>query len=399
MTQEKKQDIIHLDMDAFYPSVEILDNPELKGKPVIVGGTNARGVVSSASYEARKLGVHSAQPIITAEKLCPNGIYIRPRMSRYSEISKKIFEIFREFSPLVEPLSIDEAFLDVSGMTRLFGSPADMAVKIKETVKKRTGLTVSAGVAPSKLVAKIASDLEKPDGLTVVPHDGVLEFLRDLPIKKMWGVGKVTLKNLNFMGITTIGDITELKLDFLEKKFGKLGTHLYYMSRGMDFREVETTHAAKSMGREDTFAHDITSINKAREKLLALATQVARRLRANNLLGRTVTLKVKYDDFQSITRGQTIPVPTDDQQEIYRIAVELIKGTEIGKRPVRLLGIYLTNLGLIDDEQQIGLFEQEDRTRKSLNQAMDRITDKYGREAVKPGTLLKKPLTTKKKPD
>ncbi|MBW1708610.1 MAG: DNA polymerase IV [Deltaproteobacteria bacterium] len=273
------KDIIHLDMDAFYPAVEVLDDPSLEGKPVIVGGQGDRGVVSSASYEARKFGVHSAQPIITARRLCPDGIFLPVRMARYVEISKKVFEVFCRFTPLVEPLSIDEAFLDVTGSRRLFGSPQEIAKKIKKLVKGEIGLTVSAGIAPSKLVAKIASDLEKPDGLTVVPHGKVREFLDPLPIEKLWGVGKVTRKDLELLGVRTIGDLSRLPRELLKSKFGKHGLHLYTMAGDMDERDVETRREVKSIGHEVTYAKDIVDLETVKKKLLALATQVARRMR------------------------------------------------------------------------------------------------------------------------
>ncbi len=238
--------IIHLDMDAFYPAVEVLDNPGLKGKPVIVGGTKGRGVVSSASYEARKFGVHSAQPIAKAQRLCPHGIFLPGRMSRYVELSGQIFEIFRRFTSLVEPLSIDEAFLDVTGSTRLFGDPVEMAIKIKQVVQEETGLTVSAGVAPSKFVAKIASDIDKPDGLTIVPPEKVRKFLDPLPIGKMWGVGKVTQETLAQLNIYTFRDLSRVPVKVLEKKFGKYGPKMHELSMGIDDRDVVPYQEAKS---------------------------------------------------------------------------------------------------------------------------------------------------------
>ncbi|MBW2060564.1 MAG: DNA polymerase IV [Deltaproteobacteria bacterium] len=386
----KPKDIIHLDMDAFYPAVEVLDNPELKGKPVIVGGRDERGVVSSASYEARKYGVHSAQPIATARRLCPDGIFLPVRMERYQEVSKKVFEIFQRFTPLVEPLSIDEAFLDVTGSQRLFGSPEEIAKKIRRQVKAELGLTVSAGVAPSKLVAKIASDLEKPDGLTVVPYGKVREFLDPLPIEKLWGAGKATQKGLAFLGVKTIGDLSRLPLEVLERKFGQHGVHLYHMARDMDQREVETEREVKSMGREETFAQDIMDLETVRKKLLSLATQVARRMRRKGFTGRTVTLKVKYKDFVQITRAVTLPEPTDDQGEIFQKSCQLLEETEAGQRPIRLLGIYLSRLVSPDDEKQLSLFNQQTalEKEKKLHTALDTITEKYGRDAVLPGTLL-----------
>ncbi len=244
--------IIHLDMDAFYASVELIDNPSLKGKSVIVGGSKQRGVVSSASYEARKCGVHSAQPIATAMRLCPQGIFLLVRMSRYQEVSEQIFEIFRGFTPLVEPLSIDEAFLDVTGSTRIFGEPEEIARKIKNRVKKETGLTVSAGIAPLKFVAKIASGMNKPDGLTVVPPGKVQEFLDPLPIDVLWGVGKATEKVFTTLGVKTIGDLNHIPVDILTAKLGKNGLHLHLLSRGIDEREVEIEDEVKSIGQEET---------------------------------------------------------------------------------------------------------------------------------------------------
>lgn len=391
MTKEQKE-IIHLDMDAFYPAVEVLDNPELRGKPVIVGGSRGRGVVSSASYEARAYGLHSAQPIAVAERLCPHGIYLPVRMKRYQECSKQVFEIFRRFTPFVEPLSIDEAFLDVSGSRKLFGSAENIVKQIKSSVFDEIGLTVSAGIAPSKLVAKIASNLNKPDGLTIVPHGKVNEFLDPLPIQKLWGVGKATQKVLTFLGVVTIGDLRLLSLDLLERKFGRHGNHLYRMARGWDRREVETGREVKSIGHELTFTEDIPDMEAATREILSLSTEVARRMRQNGLTGKTITLKVKYHDFVQITRSFTMARPTQDHGSIFRTCRLLLKGTEVGSRPVRLLGVSLSQLSSLNDEHQISLFPDEDNSGKkqSLNLALDTITDKYGRKAIRPALLLKK---------
>ncbi|MFC1825663.1 DNA polymerase IV, partial [Thermodesulfobacteriota bacterium] len=342
---ERRRTIIHFDMDAFYPSVEVLDNPQLKGKPVIVGGTSRRGVVSSASYEARKFGVHSAQPIVTAMRLCPTGIFLPVRMSRYKDVSREIFKIFHSFSPLVEPLSIDEAFLDVTGSGRLFGQPKAMAAHIKQAVQKKIGLTVSAGVAPSKFTAKIASDLEKPDGLTVVPHDRVREFLDPLPIEKMWGVGKATRKVLKRLNIHTFSDLRQTQVEVLEKRLGKHGLQMHLLSMGIDERDVVPEREAKSIGHEQTFLEDVIHLEEARRELLKLANRVARRMRAHGVSGQTITLKVKYSDFVQITRSQTLPESTDDGTEIYQTVCRLLEKTSAGKRPVRLLGVSVSQLG------------------------------------------------------
>jgi DNA polymerase-4 len=378
-------------MDAFYPAVEVLDNPELKGKPVIVGGSRKRGVVSSASYEARRYGVHSAQPTATAARLCPNGIFLPVRMSRYKEISDQIFEIFRRFTPLVEPLSIDEAFLDVTGSVRLFGNPVDIARRVKETVFKETGLTVSAGVAPSKFVAKIASDMHKPDGLTVVHPDRVREFLDPLPIHRMWGAGKVTQAALAQLNIRTFRDLNRVPVGVLEERFGKHGIKMHLLSLGIDDREVVPEQDGKSIGAEETFEEDLNALEPARKELLALAHRVARRMRREKIAGRTVTLKVKYGDFTLITRSATLPEPTDDAPEIYAAACTLLNKTAAGRRPVRLLGISLSHLRP-DSDNQLPLFRRNQRSPRKgrLNTALDSIQERFGERGIRPGTLLNK---------
>ncbi|MCD4716703.1 MAG: DNA polymerase IV [Desulfobacterales bacterium] len=382
--------IIHLDMDAFYPAVEALDNPALKGRPVIVGGTTRRGVVSSASYEAREFGVHSAQPIAKAVRLCPNGIFLPVRMKRYKEISEQVFEIFRRFTPLVEPLSIDEAFLDVTGSRHLFGDPVEIAKNIKQMVVKETGLTVSAGVAPSKFVAKIASDMEKPDGLTVVRPDRVREFLDPLPIKKMWGVGKATQEALGRLNVRTFKDLSRVPVKLLERRFGKHGLKMHLLSMGIDERAVVPDQDVKSVGHEETFSNDISDLGAAKKELLSLADKVARRVRQKKITGRTITLKVKYDDFVQITRSATLPKPTDDGPEIYSIACGLLEKTDAGKRPVRLLGISLSKLSFLASENQLALFDQSgsSQKRKNLNIALDSVYEKHGDNIIGPGTLL-----------
>ena len=390
--QGRPRHIIHLDMDAFYPAVEMLDNPELKGKPVIVGGSRERGVVSSASYEARTYGVHSAQPMATAMRLCPNGIVLPVRMSRYKEVSEQVFEIFYFFTPLVEPLSIDEAFLDVTGSTRLFGSPIEIAQKIKQMVAEKTGLTISAGVAPSKFVAKIASDIEKPDGLTVVPADKVRTFLDPLPIKKMWGVGKVTQKALSRIGIHTFKDLSQMSAEVLEKNFGKHGIHMHQLSKGIDERNVVTSHDVKSIGHENTYSEDILDVESAKRELLSLANRVARRMRRKGFEGKTITLKVKYHDFVQITRSVTLPTGTNDSTDIYANICRLVEKTAVGKRPVRLLGISLSKLSNIDSGHQLSLFDPHaaKEKRKKLNKTLDSMFEKFGDKGIRPGSLIDK---------
>jgi DNA polymerase IV len=383
--------IIHLDMDAFYAAVEVLDNPSLKGKPVIVGGNKQRGVVSSASYEARKCGVHSAQPIALAMRLCPKGMFLPVRMSRYQEVSEQIFEIFRRFTPLVEPLSIDEAFLDVTASTRIFGEPEEIARKIKNLVKQETGLTVSAGIAPLKFVAKIASGMNKPDGLTVVPPDQVQEFLDPLPIDMLWGVGKATEKVFTALGVKTIGDLKHIPIDILIAKLGKNGLHLHQLSQGIDEREVEIEDEVKSIGQEGTFPEDIIDEEIAKREILSLSTSVARRLRKEGVRGKTITLKVKYHDFVQITRSRTIAEPTDDGAEITQVCYLLLRKTDVGRKSIRLLGVSVSQLTSLE-AKQLSLFSRDSRLQKSqrLNKALDAIEEKFGEGAILPGTLLKK---------
>jgi len=402
----RHREIIHLDLDAFYASVEMLDNPEIAGKPVIVGGGGKRGVVTAASYEARKFGVHSAQPVATARRLCPDGVFLPVRMGRYKEMSDRVFEIFRRFSPLVEALSIDEAFLDVTGTDRLFGGALEVARKIKEAVASETGLTVSAGVAASKFVAKIASDMNKPDGLTVVPRGKEKEFLGPLPVGKLWGVGKVTETALHRMGVKTIGDLASVPAENLKKRFGKHGLHLHRLANGIDDREVEPEHEVKSIGHEDTYDEDIRDREAIGKELLSLAHRVSSRLRRKGFRGRTVTLKVKYHDFTQVTRAATLPSPTDDGATIYRTVIPLLKKTEAGRRPVRLLGISVSHFGEKrfprEEWGQIPLFGQRPEPRPpssrgttardpartaKLNEAVDRIREKYGERGIRPGTL------------
>ncbi len=385
--------IIHLDIDAFFPAVEILDNPALKGKAIIVGGSLKRGVVSSASYEARKFGVHSAQPISRAKRLCPQGIFLPVRMTRYKEISAKVFEIFYRFSPLVEPLSIDEAFIDVTGCQRIFGHPEDIAKKIKSIITHEIGLTVSAGIAPSKFIAKIASDINKPDGLTIVKEDEIKEFLAPLPIDKLWGVGRVTKKTLVQHGIKTIGDLSLLSPKVLQKKLGRHGLDLHRLSLGIDNREVTPGREIKSIGREETFPEDIIDKEAVRKELLSLAVKVSKRMRDKSKEGRTITLKVKYPDFVQITRSETLPAATDDGAEIFQVACRLLfNKTEAGQRPIRLLGISLSYLRPHGESEQPLLFQTDKASfrKKNLNLAIDKINKKFGEEALVPGTLLKK---------
>jgi DNA polymerase-4 len=344
-------------------------------------------------------------PTATAKRLCPKGIFLPVRMSRYAGMSDTVFAIYRRFSPLVEPLSIDEAFLDVTGCERLFGSAEEVARKIKAAVREETGLTVSAGVAPNKFLAKIASDLGKPDGLTVVPPGGEQAFLDPLPVGKLWGVGKVTEEALLGREIRTIGDLRRSSRETLVRTFGAHGEHLHQLSRGIDERPVETERDAKSVGHEDTYDHDLRDRGAMRRELLSLSDRVSSRLRRGGIRGKTVTLKVKYHDFVQVTRALTLSDPTDDGGTIYRCALDLLLDTEAGSRPVRLLGISVSKLVPAagarkkDRMEQLGLFGRpragfpeppkfvDPEKKEKLNRAMDRIREKFGPGGIVPGAL------------
>ena len=377
-------------MDAFYASVEQLDNPDLKGKPVIVGGTSKRGVVSAASYEARRYKIHSAMPIAQAMKLCPHGFFLPVRMKRYKEISNRVFSVFQRYTPLIEPLSLDEAFLDVTASSKLFGSAEKIAIQIREEVFQETGLTVSAGVASSKLVAKIASDLNKPDGLTIVPAGTEAEFLAPLPIKRLWGVGRKAQETLSLLGVHTIGDIGSLPEKLLEQKFGKHGISLRWKALGLDNRDVEIEHETKSVGHEFTFESDLVEMGAIRRELLELATMVAKRLRRYKLQGKTITLKVKYHDFKQITRSSTINEHITDSKRIYDEVLQLLLKTDAGEIPLRLLGISISGLRMESTSGQQPLFPgmQTTEKRKNINKALDAIQEKFGSTAILPGRLL-----------
>jgi DNA polymerase-4 len=382
--------IIHLDLDAFYASVEQFDDPDLRGRPVIVGGSSKRGVVSAASYEARKYGIHSAMPIARAMQLCPHGAFVPVRMKRYKEVSALVFAIFRKYTPLIEPISLDEAFLDVTGSVTLFGPSPEIAKKIREEIFAATGLTISAGVASCKLVAKIASDMNKPDGITIVSPGNEAAFLAPLPIKRLWGVGKKTHETLALLGVRTIGDLARLPLELLERKFGKHGRSLHRSARGLDVRNVETEHETKSVGHEFTFETDLVEPGRIRRELLELASMVAKRLRRYGLQGKTVTLKVKYHDFRQVTRAATTAPATADSKKIYEQILLLLKKTEAGRVPLRLLGISVSGLQEAGGASQGLLFAGKDPTakRQDINRALDEIQEKFGTKAILPGRLL-----------
>ncbi len=390
--------ILHLDLDAFYASVEQLDDPGLRGRPVIVGGTSGRGVVCAASYEARRFGVRSAMPTVEARRRCPEGVFLPPRFERYGELSRAVFAVYRRYTPLVEPLSLDEAFLDVTGSRALHGEPEPIARKVKSEVREGTGLTVSAGVADCKMAAKIASDLGKPDGLVVVPPGTTAAFLTPLPVSRIWGVGKVTEQALRALGIGTIGELARFPEQVLAERFGTQGAHMRALARGDDPRPVVPDEEARSIGAEDTFERDLAGEDALLPQLLDQCVRVARRLREAALRGRVVTLKVKYADFEQLTRRSTLPRPTDDAREIYRSIREDLARAGLD-RPVRLTGVTVSGFAAGEAEpDQMGLFGEDpagrqgdDQARRAaLNAAIDALADRFGEGAVKPATLAER---------
>jgi DNA polymerase-4 len=375
--------ILHADMDAFYAAIEQRDHPELRGKPVIVGGAGPRQVVSTASYEARKFGVRSAMPGVRAKQLCPHGVFVAPRMDAYEAVSAQVRAVFDRYTDLVEPLSLDEAFLDVTGSRALFGDGPTIAARIKDEVRAATQLTVSVGVATSKYVAKVASDLDKPDGLVVVAPGDERAFLAPLPVARLWGVGPATQQQLERAGLRLIGDVQSRSERDLVAAFGaSLGEHLHVLANGLDARPVESERDAKSLGHELTFAEDLTTDDEAHGVLLQLAELVGRRLRRHGLRGGVVRLKLRYGDFTTFTRQRAVPA-TDDDMVLAGVARELLDANWDRARGVRLLGVTAAALAPAGVPAQRTLFDGNPRKRGSLLQAMDAIRDRHGDEAVR----------------
>jgi DNA polymerase IV len=376
--------IIHLDMDAFYASVEQRDRPELRGLPVIVGGHPTRGVVLAASYEVRPFGVKSAMPMREATRLAPQAVVVPPRAEAYAAASEQVFAILESVTPLVEPLSLDEAFLDVTASQRMFGPPEQIALTLRRRIRAETQLAASAGIAPVKFVAKIASDLAKPDGQRQVAAGEVKAFLAALPIGRLWGVGRKTEAALAPLGLRTIGDLAARDPDWLDRRVGD-GRHLWELSQGIDPREVIPDRGAKSIGAEDTFEEDLEA-QELPPHIHAQALRVGRRLRRAGSKGRVVQLKIKLADFTLLTRRTTLPEPTDDGQLLYRAAIELL-GRERLRARVRLTGVAAHELD--QRSPQLGLFAAAPSRSDRLNAALDRIADKYGRDAVVPADIRK----------
>ncbi|MGD8576305.1 MAG: DNA polymerase IV [Thiohalophilus sp.] len=383
--------ILHVDMDAFYASVEVREQPALAGRPVIVGGSaEGRGVVAAASYEARQFGIHSAMPMVRALRLCPDAVRLPVRMDLYQEISQQIRDIFGRYTPEIEPLSLDEAFLDVTASEKLFGSPLEIAQQIKQVIQDELGLIASVGVAPNKFLAKIASDLEKPDGLVTVEPDAVQEFLDPLPISRLWGVGKVTAGQFERLGIQTIGQLRRRTPEFLEFEFGKFGKQIWELAHGRDSRPVVSDHRAKSLSTEHTFAEDIRDSAILRAWLIDLCEQVGFRIRQHGFYGRTVQIKLRFADFRTITRAQTLDKPSQSTADISHTALELLARARPDQSAVRLLGVGISGLdqSMTMNDQQGDLFTEGNNSsqrQQELDELADAINTRFGKQQLRRG--------------
>jgi DNA polymerase-4 len=378
--------ILHVDLDAFFVEAERLRDSRLVGKPVAVGGTGGRGVIASASYEARAYGVRSAQPTATAQRLCKDLIVIAPAHGRYGELSGQVFEIFREFTPLVEGLSVDEAFLDVSGLRRHYETPVEVATAVRSTVRSRIGLPASVGIAATKFMAKLASEAAKPDGQLIVPKETEFVFLHALPVEALWGVGPATLAGLQRLGVVTIGDLAELPKDTVLKSLGPAqGAHLIALANGSDSRPVIPDSSAKSISVEETYDHDLEGPEVMTTALLAHAQRLSDRLHRSGLAARTVTLKVRFADFLTITRSVTSETGVDSPRDLFAAATDLL-GQVTLDRPVRLLGLSGSGLEAAARPRQMPLDSDEDWAK--VAEAVAGVRDRFGEHSVEPARLL-----------
>lgn len=376
--------ILHVDMDAFYASVEQRDDPSLLGKPVVVGGTaQGRGVVAASSYEARNFGIYSAMSAHRAKQLCPHAVFIRPRIDHYAAVSHQLRLIFEEFTPLVEPLSLDEAFLDVTACESLMGPASQIGQQIKSLVQEKLRLTASVGVAPNKFVAKIASDLKKPNGFVVVLPDQIQSFLDPLPVGRIWGVGKVTAQVFKRFAISTIGQLRQLSKETLTDLFGASGEHYWQLSHGIDNRLVVPDREAKSISNETTFSEDISDVDDLKEWLVILVEQVSRRLRNHDRMGRTIELKIRFSDFKSLTRSLTLSHSTNITSELLEAGIELLNNRlPRNHLPVRLIGFGVSHFDQ-SNMMQLQLFDETEREQqRSLDKVADQIAAKFGKHAL-----------------
>jgi DNA polymerase-4 len=381
--------VLHVDMDAFYASVELRERPELRGKPMIVGGGGNRGVVLSATYEARAHGIRSAMPMSRARRMCPQAVVVEPRFGAYTEASRGVMEVFRSVTPLVEPLSLDEAFLAVKGAARRFGGPRLVGEWIRATVEDEQGITCSVGVATTKFVAKLASAHCKPDGLLVVPADGVVAFLHPLPVAALWGVGEKTEEALARLGLRTVGDLAHTPVSTLQRALGQAaGAHLAALAWGRDERVVTPHEPEKSVGAEETFGTDVDDPTVVRRELLRLAERTAARLREQGMVGRTVAVKIRFADFTTITRSKTLPEATDVARVVYDTAIALYDGLGLERARLRLVGVRIEQLASGSGQARQLLLGERDHGWREAEQAVDRAARRFGAGAVRPATLV-----------
>jgi DNA polymerase-4 len=383
--------ILHVDMDAFFASVELLERPDARGKPAIVGHAGGRGVVTSATYEARRYGVRSAMPMSQALRLCPNAIILPPHYERYTEYSRRVMDIFHEVTPLVEPLSIDEAFLDVSGARRLLGSPRRIAELIRSRVREETGLTCSVGVAATKFMAKLASGRAKPDGLLVIPRAETLSFLRPLPVGALWGVGASTQSALERMGLLTVADLADAPLHVLQKAVGEAsGRKLHDLANGRDPRRVVTESREKSIGHENTFGTDVADPDVLRRELLRLSGRVGERLRTHGMVARTVAIKVRFSDFRTITRSRTLAEPTNVGRRLFEEAWDVFGalGLDVRQTPIRLIGVRAEQL-LDAGGDALALWDPDEEWRET-ERTLDAVSARFGRGVIGPASLVRR---------
>lgn len=382
----KKRLIVHVDMDAFFAAVEQRDDPSLRGKPVVIGADpkngKGRGVVSTASYEAREFGIRSAMPISQAYQRCPKAIFLPPDMEKYSRASREIYDIFYEFTPEIEPVGIDEAFLDITGSHHLFGTPLKTCLMIKEKIRKKTVLTASIGLAPTKMAAKIASDLEKPDGMVEVEEEGIMEFLKPLDIRKLWGLGEKSEKVLNDAGIRTIGELAAKDPVIVESLFGKNGVHFWRLANGIDDSEVAAAGEAKSISNETTFEKDTLDRSLIESSLAALCERVSDRLREEGLKARTITLKIRLQGFATYTRAVTMEVPTNFADVIYSHIKKLYDNFDAKGRKVRLVGVKSSNFSLASSKSDLFENTKENTKKEKVYSAVDDIKRKFGDSAI-----------------
>jgi DNA polymerase-4 len=384
----EKQKIIHCDMDAFYASVAELDDPSLRGKPVVVGA-GIRGVVLSANYAARKFGIRAAMPVGRAKRMAPNAIFVSPDHHRYAEISAKVMEIFESFTPFVEPLSLDEAFMDVTGAQKLLGTPREIGQAIRKRVHEECGITCSVGIASNKFIAKLASGHCKPNGLLEIPDDRVISFLHPLPVSDLWGVGPKTAEQLQRLGLRQISDIANTPLETLKRALGDAtGEHLYELSWGRDLRTVVVDDPEQSIGANETFSYDIDDPETILREYLKLTERASTRLRNRNLYAKTISITVRFADFKTITRSKTLPLPISSTHEIYQVVKDLYEALKLDRARLRLVGVSLSNLR--DDAPEQLMLGQREKGWREAESAVDKAAARFGEKSVRPARLYKR---------